>query len=64
MLRFGKLSKAHGRLHVPNCVAACADKYHDWHELFMNELPPRVAVNARSMQHEKQTIESQGAQNA
>ncbi len=45
MLCFGKLSEAHGRLHVPKCVAAWADMYHDWHELFMNEEPRRVGVN-------------------
>ncbi|OKP36015.1 hypothetical protein BJP22_19135 [Aeromonas veronii] len=38
MLRFGKLSKAHGRLPAPNCVAACIHQYHLWHELFMNEV--------------------------
>ncbi|CAD7490119.1 hypothetical protein KBAD14_KBAD14_08830 [Aeromonas dhakensis] len=64
MLCFGKLSEAHGRLHVPKCVAAWADMYHDWHELFMNEEPRRVGVNGRSVSHEKQTVEPQGAQTA
>ncbi|MFL9628358.1 hypothetical protein HQ399_17515 [Aeromonas jandaei] len=30
----------------------------------MNELPPRVGLDVRSVQHEKQTIEPQRAQDA